>query len=113
MKIWQLFTTVMLSLVCLGLSISLVLVGRSAAALQQLAAGQQNRINNSVLGPRGQQISQAILQDMGNAATQNENMRELLTLHGYRLQMDQEAATSETPSAEATAADSEGDTDNE
>ena len=47
---------------------------------------RQLALNSGVLGPQGQQIGNAILQEMANAATTNRPMRELLKKHGYNIQ---------------------------
>lgn len=86
MKPWQYITTVVLAILCFGLSIAIVLMSSARQALQQEVAQRQLRLNTGILGAQGQQIRTAILQDMANSAAQNQKMRRLLARHGFSVQ---------------------------
>jgi hypothetical protein len=63
---------------------------------QREIQAQQLAINNGVLGPQGQQISAAILQDMASVSANNREMSNLLRRYGYTVQS---GAPSNAPAA--------------
>jgi len=83
MKSWQFFAVLLLSVLCLGLSVALVAMARSNQQLQQDLQERQVQLNSGVLGSQAQQIANSVLQDMGRASTSNEPMRLLLVKYGY------------------------------
>ena len=60
-----------------------VLLSAANERTQQDLQARQQAINNGILGPQGQQISGAVLQDMARAASTNRDMRGLLGRYGY------------------------------
>ena len=109
MKLWQYFTSLLLGLVCLGLSISIVALSSATRRIQQEINDRQTRLNTGILAPQWQQVGAAILQDMANAASRNPKMKSLLERHGYSVVSPQPAAgkgaggEAETPAHEAKA----------
>ena len=99
MKIWQMFTLLLLGIACLGLSIATVATSWANQRLQQELQAQQIQINSGILGQRGQQLSSSIMQDMGNVALTNENMRQLLAVHGYNVRFAEVQSTGSVSSA--------------
>ena len=83
---WRFITLLAASAVCLLLSVATVVVAHVNQGLQQKLQVQQAYINNSLLGPRGQQIRSGILQDMAAASLENPGLRALLTKYGYNVQ---------------------------
>jgi hypothetical protein len=83
MKLGQYFASLMLGLVCLGLSAAIVVVSIANQRVQQRLNLRQAQLSSGILGAQGQQVRAAILQDMANAAAQNPKMRKLLERHGY------------------------------
>lgn len=93
MKSWQYKTTVMLGVVCVGLSAAIVITSKSNMGIQDNIQARQMQLNNSVLGQQAQQITGNILQDMAATASKNENMRKLLAKYGYTIQSAAQPAT--------------------
>ena len=83
----------LLSLVCVVLSVSLVLTFQVNQRVQAELQANQQRLNSGILGPQGQQIGNNLLQDMANTATRNGSMRQLLAKYGYQIQPTPNAAT--------------------
>ncbi|MEI6647624.1 MAG: hypothetical protein WCP12_16420 [bacterium] len=86
MKSLPYFIILLLSVVCVALSVSLVLTSRANQRLQVELQANQQRLNSGILGPQGQQIGNNLLQDMATTATRNADMRQLLAKHGYQIQ---------------------------
>jgi len=77
---------------------------------QQNLQAQQVAINNGVLGPQGQQISAAILQDMANASANDRDLRMLLKRYGYTVQA---GASNSVPSSANTTTKGNNEVGNE
>ena len=86
MRSGSFFITLLLSLVCVALSVGLIVVAHSNQKLQSELQGQQQTLNNGILGQQGQQVSNSLLQDMANAGVRNPAMQKLLDSHGYHVQ---------------------------
>ncbi len=86
MKGYQFTILVVLGIVCLALSVTTVVTSRINQKLQQTLQLQQARINNGLLGQRGQQISAALMQDLAVASTDNTRIKDLLKKYGYTVQ---------------------------
>ena len=85
MKLWQYLITVTLGLACVGLSAAIVITARGSQTLQGQIQERQQKVNNSILGQQGQQITGNIMQDMAATAAKNAKMRELLAKYGYTI----------------------------
>ncbi len=68
------------------MAIAIVVMSALNESTQRDLQARQLALNSGVLGPQGQQIGNAILQDMANAATTNAPMRAMLKKHGYTIQ---------------------------
>ncbi len=68
------------------LAVVIVTVSVVNERTQRNLQARQAALNSGVLGPQGQQIGNAILQDMASAASTNIEMRALLLRHGYNIQ---------------------------
>jgi hypothetical protein len=72
--------------VTVTLALVIVLLSAENESTQQSLQARQLALNNGILGPQGQQISTAILQDMANASANNRDMRNLLSKYGFTVQ---------------------------
>ena len=81
--------------VAAAMAIAIVVMSALNERTQRDLQARQAALSNGVLGPQGQQIGNAILQDMAAVATTNRPMRELLKKYGYTIQPA--AATPEVP----------------
>ena len=81
------------------LAIAIVVMSALNERAQRDLQARQLALNSGVLGPQGQQIGNAILQEMATAATTNAPMRAMLKKHGYTIQP---AATTPAPASPAT-----------
>ncbi len=99
MKKWQYVTTVALGATCAVISVALVILSQMNVSMQAQIQIRQQQLNNSVIGPQGQQIANSILQDMEASAASNRDMRDLLGKHGYNVP---EAATATNSTATAS-----------
>ena len=86
---------VILAGVAAAMAIAIVVMSALNERTQRDLQARQAALNSGVLGPQGQQIGNAILQDMASAAVTNRSMRALLQKHGYTIQPA--AATPEVP----------------
>jgi hypothetical protein len=68
------------------LAVVIVMVSVVNERTQRELQARQVALNSGVLGPQGQQIGNAILQEMAAAAVTNRSMRALLKKHGYTIQ---------------------------
>lgn len=68
------------------LAVVIVTVSVVNERTQRNLQARQVALSSGVLGPQGQQIGNAILQDMASAASTNIEMRALLLRHGYNIQ---------------------------
>jgi Na+-transporting NADH:ubiquinone oxidoreductase subunit NqrC len=93
MKSTHYIIVLLLSVVCVVLSVSLVLTFRVNQKMQAQLQSNQQLLNSGILGPQGQQIGNNLLQDMANSATRNPDMRKLLAKYGYQIQATDNAAT--------------------
>ena len=96
MKAWQYTTTVILGVLCVGLSTAIVLTSQSNMTIQDEIQVRQQMLNKSVLGQQAQQITSTILQDMAAVAAKDEKMRKLLSKYGYTI-----PSAKQTPSKKA------------
>lgn len=99
MKLWQYVTSVLLALACLGVSVALVFVSMANQKDQKALQVQQARLNDGVLGQRGQQIASSIIQDMAGVSTKNAKIRKLLVKHGYNVPEPEPAAADDKAAA--------------
>jgi hypothetical protein len=102
MRLWQYMTLTVMGLGALALSVGVVVVVDANQRLQRDMQAQQARLSGSVIGAQGQQISGAILRDMANASVSNVRMRDLLTRHGYTVNVSPTNAPAATTNAPAT-----------
>jgi len=109
MKVWQLFTLLVLGIACLGLSVATVWSSWSNQRLQQQLQLQQMRINNGIMGQRGQQLSAAILRDMGTVAVSSDDMRAILTKYGYTLNPQEGGGPQGSPAGSGETAETQPD----
>jgi len=101
MKPASFFVVLLLSVVCVVLSVSLVFIARANQKVQTGLQAKQQQLNSGILGPQGQQIGNSLLQDMANAAARSAGMRKLLEKHGYQLQPAEPPAAAVTNATEA------------
>lgn len=83
MKQWQYTATVVLGVLCVGLSVAIIIASRTNISQQNDIQARQQQLNNSVLSQQARQITDPILQDMATVAAKNERMRLLLSKYGY------------------------------
>lgn len=102
MKSKPYFIVLLLSVVCVVLSVSLVLTFRANQKMQAQLQANQQLLNSGILGPQGQQIGNNLLQDMANSATRNADMRKLLAKYGYQIQPTDSAATNAVDKARSS-----------
>lgn len=86
MKPWPFITTMLLALICLGLSIATVVLSITRDSVQGQVAFQQAQLNSGILGQQGQQVRASILQDLASASVYNQKIKALLTRHGFAVQ---------------------------
>ncbi|MDA0576792.1 MAG: hypothetical protein O3B24_01700 [Verrucomicrobia bacterium] len=101
MKPGAYFITLLLGSACLAVSVGLVFVIRSNQRAQGKLQAKQESLSNSVLGPRAQQISSSVLQDMANAAAKNPEMQALLVKHGFQVNAPKSPAAAALEDSEA------------
>jgi hypothetical protein len=89
MKLGQYFASLMIGILCLGLSVAIVTLSIASQRVQQRINVRQAQLSSGILGAQGQQVRGAILQDMANVAAQNPKMRKLLERHGYTVNAGQ------------------------
>lgn len=102
---------VLASGIAVVLALAVVVLSVSNASTQRTVQARQLALSNGVLGPQGQQISAAILQDMANASATDPGLRALLKRHGFTVQSG--AASNGAPSAATTAAKTGDEVDHE
>lgn len=93
---------VVLAGIAVAFAFTIVVMSAVNDRAQQRIQAQQLAISNGVLGPQGQQISAAILQDMANASANNPEMSSLLRRYGYTVQPGATSSVPVTGSAGAT-----------
>ncbi len=103
MKLSQYIVCVALSAVVLVLSVTLIFMGRSAQKVQLNLKQQQEEIAK---GQQSLQISQKLLQDIGNYALARTNMRlmKVLNDNGFQIQAQQPSGGATNAAAAAGAA---------
>jgi hypothetical protein len=72
--------------VATAMAIAIVVMSALNERTQRDLQVRQAALSSGVLGPQGQQIGNAILQEMAAAATTNRPMREVLKKYGYTIQ---------------------------
>jgi hypothetical protein len=72
--------------VATAMAIAIVVMSALNERTQRNLQARQAALSSGVLGPQGQQIGNAILQEMAAAATTNRPMREVLKKYGYTIQ---------------------------
>jgi len=77
---------VILAGIAAAMAIAIIVMSALNERTQRDLQVRQAALSSGVLGPQGQQIGNAILQDMANAATTNRAMRALLLKYGYNIQ---------------------------
>jgi hypothetical protein len=77
---------VILAGIAAAMAIAIVVMSALNERTQRDLQARQAALSSGILGPQGQQIGNAILQEMAAAATTNRPMRELLKKYGYNIQ---------------------------
>jgi hypothetical protein len=104
MRLWQYMTLTVMGVAALALSVGVVVVVDANQRLQRDMQNQQARLSGSVIGAQGQQISGAIIRDMASASVNNVRMRDLLTRHGYTVNVSPTNAPTASTNAPAPTA---------
>ena len=86
MKLSRFIWLVILAGLAMAMAIAIVVLSALNERTQRDLQARQLALNSGVLGPQGQQIGNAILQEMAAAATTNASMRAMLKKHGYTIQ---------------------------
>ena len=94
MKIPQFYITLGLSTLCLLLSITSILLGKTNSSLQQQYQAQQEEINR---GNVSMQLGQNILRDMAQLSLKNDKIKQVLAQNGYTVNVAPSATPSPTP----------------
>ena len=94
MKRWEFLTSLVLGILCLGLSIGAIATGRANQRLQVELQAQQAEINK---GAVSQQVGTNLVRDIAVAATANERLRELLARNGFTLTVNASPSPAPTP----------------
>lgn len=110
MKSTHYIIVLLLSVVCVVLSVSLVLTFRANLKMQAQLQANQQLLNSGILGPQGQQIGNNLLQDMANSATRNPDMRKLLAKYGYQIQDTDNAATNALEKTQSSVVEKKAET---
>jgi len=110
MKFKPYVIVLLLSVVCVVLSVSLVMTFRANQKMQAQLQANQQLLNSGILGPQGQQIGNNLLQDMANSATRNPDMRKLLAKYGYQIQEADSAATNALDTARSSVVEKKAET---
>jgi hypothetical protein len=103
MKPAPFFLVLLLSVVCVVLSVALVFIARANQQVQAGLQAKQQQLNSGILGPQGQQIGNSLLQDMANSAARSTGMRKLLEKHGYQIPPPEAPAAVATNQVESAA----------
>ena len=80
MKSLQYYITLALGVICLALSITTIVLGRSNNSLQLQQQQQQAEINR---GQASMQVGQNILRDLAELSLKNEKIKQVLANNGY------------------------------
>ena len=80
MKPFQFYTTMALGALCLALSITTIVLGKSNNNLQSRQQQQQAEINR---GNMSAQVGQNILRDMAEVSLKNDKIKQVLARNGY------------------------------
>jgi len=99
---WQCTVAWVLSLICLALSASTVLIARHNQKVERVLQNQRALIERGILGPQGQQVGNNVLQDLAATAQRNTEVRDLLARHGF--QVTPAATNAAAPAAGTSAA---------
>ena len=92
-----------LSGVAVAMALTIVALSAVNEKLQRDLGSRQTALQNSILGPQGQQVSAAILRDLATAAVGNAKIRQLLERHAYAIPADPRAAAPEKAKGAAAA----------
>ena len=95
MKSLHFYITLALGAICLVLSITTIVLGRSNNSLQLQQQQQQAEINR---GNMSVQIGQNILRDMAEISLKNEKIKQVLANSGYTVNIAPKASPSPSPS---------------
>ena len=87
MKNWHYFSVLLLAVVSALLTVVLIVLGEKNQNLQTKLQIQQQILNQGILGQQAQQISAGVLKDLADAAVDDQELRQLLEKHGYRVQL--------------------------
>jgi hypothetical protein len=79
---WQFVLALILGLTCVGLSGAVIVSSKWNQDLQAELQTQQIEINKGI---HSQQIAANLVRDIAAAAGKNQNLRDLLTRHGFTL----------------------------
>ena len=80
MKPFQFYTTLALGALCLVLSITAIILGKTNNNLQQQQQAQQEEINR---GNMSMQVGQNMLRDMAEISLKNDKIKQVLAQNGY------------------------------
>ena len=101
MKPGHFFVVLLLTVVCVGLTVALILMEHTNQQLHLQTQTQQQQLNQGILGQQAQQISSGVLQEMATAAAGNPNIRKLLKKHGYNVSASQPSGSANKSEREA------------
>jgi hypothetical protein len=93
---WQFALTTLLGLICIGLSVAVIISGRSNQTLQTEIQAQQIEINR---GTQSQQIASNLLRDIAVTATKDDKLKDLLTRNGFTLSQNPGPSPAVSPPA--------------
>ena len=82
MKPVEMYITSALGALSILMVIALITISKANQGINQGLAAQQNIINK---GKVGQQVGQAVLRDMATASLENEDIKNILTKHGFNV----------------------------
>jgi hypothetical protein len=86
MKSAQYYILIVLTTACIVLSIAAIVVGNSNQQLQEELQRQQTQINR---GTTMQQVGTNIVRDIAQLSVEDAELRQLLTKHGFNVQVAQ------------------------
>ncbi|MEI7899245.1 MAG: hypothetical protein WCK89_03265 [bacterium] len=109
MKSASYFVVLLLSVVCVVLSIALVFTAQANQRVQARVQAKQKLLNSGILGPQGQQIGNSLLQDMASTAARSAGIRRLLEKHGYQIQPAETPSVGTNVSESASARTGQGE----
>jgi len=94
MKVPQFYVTLALGTLCLALSITSIVLGKTNNALQREQQAQQEEINR---GNMSVQVGQNLLRDMAELSLKNEKIKQVLAKNGYTVNVAPAANSNTSP----------------